>query len=163
MNPATVTQWRWQWQRGRYSGWQLGTDGVQSDDKFDMLASDRYVDIEQAVFLLECLIQEKDDSLKDKAILGLFISFVLPTNPGQGRCGGVPSPVYCHAFSFTRGCSIIIVYNNYDVARLCSPRNGLARVSFRVTSVIFSITVLGSIICYLFFLYKNELTYIVKQ
>ena len=47
-----------------------------------MLASDRYVDIEQAVFLLECLIQEKDDSLKDKAILGLFISFVLPTNPG---------------------------------------------------------------------------------
>ena len=42
-----------------------------------MLASDRYVDIEQAVFLLECLIQEKDDSLKDKAILGLFISFVL--------------------------------------------------------------------------------------
>ena len=56
-----------------------------------MLASDRYVDIEQAVFLLECLIQEKDDSLKDKAILGLFISFVLPnigTNPGQGRCGG---------------------------------------------------------------------------
>ena len=68
------------------------------------------------------------------AILGLFISFVLPTNPGQGRCGGVPSPVYCHAFSFTRGCSIIIGYNNYDVARLCSPRNGLARVSFRVTS-----------------------------
>ena len=129
-----------------------------------MLASDRYVDIEQAVFLLECLIQEKDDSLTDKAILGLFISFVLllPTNPGQGRCGGVPSPVYCHAFSFTRGCSIIIGYNNYDVARLCSPRNGLARVSFRVTSVIFSITVLGSIICYLF-LYKNELTYIVKQ
>ena len=55
-----------------------------------MLASDRYVDIEQSVFLLECLIQEKDDSLKDKAILGLFISFVLPTNPvpGQGRCGG---------------------------------------------------------------------------
>ena len=130
-----------------------------------MLASDRYVDIEQAVFLLECLIQEKDDSLKDKAILGLFISFVLPTigtNPGQGRCGGVPSPVYCHAFSFTRGCSIIIGYNNYDVARLCSPRNGLARVSFRVTSVIFSITVLGSIIV-IFFLYKNELTYIVKQ
>ena len=30
------------------------SDGVQSDDKFDMLASDRYVDIEQAVFLLEC-------------------------------------------------------------------------------------------------------------
>ena len=26
------------------SGWQLGTDGVQSDDKFDMLASDRYVE-----------------------------------------------------------------------------------------------------------------------
>ena len=66
-------------------------------------------------FLLECLIQEKDDSLKDKAILGLFISFVLPTNPGQGRCGGgggVLSPVYCHALSFTRGCSIIIGYNN---------------------------------------------------
>ena len=54
------------------------------------------------------------------------------------------------------------VDNNYDVARLCSPRNGLARVSFRVTSVIFSITVLGSIIV-IFFLYKNELTYIVKQ
>ena len=86
-----------------------------------MLSSDRYVEVEQAVFLLECLIQEKDDSLKDKlhkASLGLFISFVLPTNPGQGRCGGggVPSPVYCHAFSFTRGCSIIIGYNNYDVA-----------------------------------------------
>ena len=78
-----------------------------------MLASDRYVEVEQAAFLLECLIQEKDDSLKDKAILGLFISFVLPTNPGQGRCGGgVLSPVYCHALSFTRGCSIIIGYNN---------------------------------------------------
>ena len=90
VDESSDSQWRWQsqWQRGRYSGWQLGTDGVQSDDKFDMLASDRYVDIEQAVFLLECLIQEKDDSLKDKAILGLFISFVLPTNRGQGRCGG---------------------------------------------------------------------------
>ena len=59
-----------------------------------MLSSDRYVEVEQAAFLLECLIQEKDDSLKDKlhkAILGLFISFVftvLPTIPGQGRCGG---------------------------------------------------------------------------
>ena len=77
VDESSDSQWRWQWQRGRYSGWQLGTDGVQSDDKFDMLASDRYVDIEQAVFLLECVIQEKDDSLKDKAILGLFISFVL--------------------------------------------------------------------------------------
>ena len=46
------------------SGWQLGTDGVQSDDRFDMLASDRYVEIEQAVVILECVIQEKDDSLK---------------------------------------------------------------------------------------------------
>ena len=78
VDESSDSHWRWQWQRGRYSGWQLGTDDVQSDDKFDMLASDRYVDIEQAVFLLECLIQEKDDSLKDKAILGLFISFVLP-------------------------------------------------------------------------------------
>ena len=119
-----------------------------------MLASDRYVDIEQAVFLLECLIQEKDDSLKDKAILGLFISLCYPLTQVRADAGGVPSPVYCHAFSFTRGCSIIIGYNNYDVARLCSPRNGLARVSFMVTSVIFSITVLGSIICYLFFIQK---------
>ena len=88
MNPATVSDAHSDSEVATNSGWQLGTDGVQSDDKFDMLASDRYVDIEQAVFLLECLIQEKDDSLKDKAILGLFISFVLPTNPGQGRCGG---------------------------------------------------------------------------
>ena len=97
MNPATVTESVTLTNvndselRGRYSGWQLGTDGVQSDDKFDMLSSDRYVEVEQAAFLLECLIQKKDDSLKDKlhkAILGLFISFVLPTNPGQGRCGG---------------------------------------------------------------------------
>ena len=87
MNPATVSHADSDSEVAT-SGWQLGTDGVQSDDRFDMLASDRYVDIEQAVFLLECLIQEKDDSLKDKAILGLFISFVLPTNPGQGRCGG---------------------------------------------------------------------------
>ena len=50
-----------------------------------MLASDRYVEIEQAVFLLECLIQEKDDSLKDKAILGLFISFVFRADAGGYR------------------------------------------------------------------------------
>ena len=120
-----------------------------------MLASDRYVDIEQAVFLLDCLIQEKDDSLKDKAILGLFISFVLPTNPGQGRCEGVPSPVYCHAFNFTRGCSIIIGYNNYDVARLCSPWNGLARVSFRVLVSFFLSLFLAALFVIFFYTKMN--------
>ena len=59
-----------------------------------MLASDRYVDIEQAMFLLECLIQEKDDSLKDKAILGLFISFVLPRS-GPMRGGTVTRVLSC--------------------------------------------------------------------
>ena len=94
---------------------------------------------------------------------GLFVSFALPTSPltqgrGMGR-GTVTRPVYCRAFSFTRCCSKIIGLNNYDVARLCSPWNDLARVSFIVTSVIFSIIVLGSIIFYLFFFfYKNELT-----
>ena len=76
------------------SGWQLGTDGVQSDDKFDMLASDRYVEIEQAVFLLECLIQEKDDSLKASSFR--FVSFVrvthYPTYPGPRRGGGGTVP-----------------------------------------------------------------------
>ena len=81
------------------SSWQLGTDGVQSDDKFDMLASDIYVEIEQAVVLMECVIQEKDDSLKASSFR-FFLSFALPTNPltqGQGRGGGggVPSPVPC--------------------------------------------------------------------
>ena len=60
------------------SGWQLGTDGVQSDDKFDMLASDRYVEIEQAVALLECVIQEKDDSLKASSFR--FVCFVRVTH-----------------------------------------------------------------------------------
>ena len=67
--------------------------------------------------------------------------------------------MYCRAISFTRCCSKIIGLNDYYVARLCSPRNDLARVSFIVTSVIFPIIVLGSIIFYLFFFfYKNELT-----
>ena len=60
------------------SGWQLGTDGVQSDDKFDMLASDRYVEIELAVVLLECVIQEKDDSLKVSSFR--FVCFVRVTH-----------------------------------------------------------------------------------
>ena len=37
------------------------------------------VDIEQAVFLLECLIQEKDDSLKDKSDFR-FVYFVRVTH-----------------------------------------------------------------------------------
>ena len=54
------------------------TDGVQSDDKFDMLASDRYVEIEQAVVILECVIQEKDDSLKASSFR--FVFFVRVTH-----------------------------------------------------------------------------------
>ena len=60
------------------SGWQLGTGGVQSDYKFDMLASDRYVEIEQTVVLLEYVIQEKDDSLKASSFR--FASFVRVTH-----------------------------------------------------------------------------------
>ena len=56
----------------------LGTDSVQSDDKFDMLTSDRYVEIEQAVVLLECVIQEKDDRLKASSFR--FVSFVRVTH-----------------------------------------------------------------------------------
>ena len=88
--------------------------------------------------------------------LGLFVSFALPTNPlTQGRGGGggtVTRPVYCRAFSFTRCCSKIIGLNNYYVARLCSPRNYLARVSFIVTSVSLSIIVLPSGQHYLYLL-----------
>ena len=53
---------------------QAGTDGVQSDDEFDMLATDIDVAMERAAILPEYVLEEKDDIRK--ASLFRFVPFV---------------------------------------------------------------------------------------
>ena len=98
---------------------RVGTDGIQSYGEFDMLATDIDVAIERASVLPEYVMQEKDDILKASSFR--FVSFVhsillsyLRVLPTQG---GTVTRVLSWLFN-----------NNYYVAPLCSPGNGLGSV-----------------------------------